>query len=294
MILPMQKIRNVFLIGILLIGCSGSEDDPKATETLDYDVYVSDVKNKILRFSGEALASETFITESLNWPQDIVFLEQRNEVLVSSLNTGEIVRYHINTGQLIDKFASGLGGPTRMKIGKDNLLYVLQWSGNGKVLRYKPDGTFVDEFTETGVPESIGLDWDAQGNLYVSSYNKGSGGYVRKFDSQGKDLGNFVSLGSFQAPTNIWFNANGDLLMVDYQSGTIRHFDKGGKFIKNEITGLSKPEGLAVIDDGRFLVGDGGSGTVKMYGPDFRFLKDIIQKGAGGLSQPNAVILRKR
>lgn len=102
------------------------------------------------------------------------------------MNTGSITKYNSTTGDYIENFATGIAGPTRMKIGTDSLLYVLQWSGNGKVKRYQLDGTFVDEFTSVGVPQSIGIDWDNNGNLYVSSY---SGDNVRKFDANGNDLG---------------------------------------------------------------------------------------------------------
>lgn len=75
-----------------------------------------------------------------------------------------------------------------MKVGPDSLLYVLQWNGVGKVRRYQLDGTYLGEFTTTGVSQSIGIDWDNKGNLYVSSYN---GDLVRKFDTAGVDYGNF-------------------------------------------------------------------------------------------------------
>ena len=91
-------------------------------------------------------------------------------MLISNLNTGRITKYNSTTGEFIGDFATGIGGPTRMKIGADSLLYVLQWAGNGKVKRYQLDGTFVDDFTSVGVPQSIGIDWDNDGNLYVSSY----------------------------------------------------------------------------------------------------------------------------
>jgi len=54
-------------------------------------------------------------------------------VLISNLNTGRITKYNSSTGEYIGDFATGIAGPTRMKIGADSLLYVLQWSGNGKV-----------------------------------------------------------------------------------------------------------------------------------------------------------------
>ena len=162
------------------------------------EIYVSDAGNlanppwQILKFDEQGENPEVFISDNLAWPQDIVFLEDRGEVLISNLNSGTITRYNANTGAFLSNFATGISGPTRMKIGSDNLLYVLQWQGNGLVLRYQLDGTFVDQFTSVSVSQSIGMDWDSQGNLYVSSFNNT---HVRKFDGSGNDLGLFVNTG---------------------------------------------------------------------------------------------------
>ena len=139
----------------------------------EYSIYVSDAGNydqppwQILKFDENGQNGEVFINDHLAWPQDILFLEEDTVVLVSNLNTGQILRFHANTGAYMNVFAGSIGGPTSMKIGDDGLLYVLQWVGNGKVKRYQLDGTFVDDFTETGVVSSIGIHWDTQGNLYV-------------------------------------------------------------------------------------------------------------------------------
>ena len=130
-----------------------------------------------------------------------------------------------------------------MKIGPDDLLYVLQWQGNGRVRRYQLDGTYMGEFTSVGVNESIGLDWDAAGNLYVSSFNGGTNGYVRKFDTSGDDLGKFIETG-LQGPTNIWFDNTGNLFVNDWQGGAVRKFGSDGTFISNFASGLSQVEGV--------------------------------------------------
>ena len=137
------------------------------------EIYVSDANNfnapwKILKYDENGENPETFIDTVLAWPQDIVFLEDQQVVLISNLNSGRITKYNSSTGEYIGDFATGISGPTRMKIGKDSLLYVLQWSGNGYVKRYELDGTFLDDFTNSNVPQSIGIDWDVNGNLYVS------------------------------------------------------------------------------------------------------------------------------
>ena len=120
---------------------------------------------QVLKYDENGQNPEVFIDTELSKPQDIVFLENEGTALVSNLQSGRITRHDATTGAYISDFASGIGQPTRMKIGADNLLYVLQWAGNGRVLRYDLGGNFIDEFTSVGVSNSIGMDWDAQGNL---------------------------------------------------------------------------------------------------------------------------------
>lgn len=262
------------------------------------EIWVSDAgassnpRYQIIKYDENGRNPEVFTTQNLAWPQDILFMEEAEVVLISNLNSGTIDRYNIHTGAFIDSFATGIDGPTRMKIGADNLLYVLQWNGDGKVLRYQLDGTFVDEFTNVGVPESIGLDWDGEGNLYVSSFNGGSGGSVRKFDPSGNDLGLFVNT-NLQGPTNIWFRSNGDLMVNDWSAGLVARFNGSGSFLRNSITGLNRPEGVAFFANGDFLIGNGGTGSVKMYGSNNAFISDLVGSGVGGLVNPNAVVLRK-
>jgi hypothetical protein len=260
-----------------------------------YDIYVSDAGNfsqppwQILKFDENGENPEVFITENLSWPQDILFVEDSNTVLVSNFNSGKIERYNATTGAFIDTFASGIAAPTRMKIGPEGLLYVLQWSGNGRVLRFNRFGDLVDAFTNTGLTQSIGLDWDSAGNLYVASYD---GQLVGKYDTNGLDQGNFVG-NNLAGPTNIWFVENGDLLVSDYNGGAIRRFNAQGAFLGNFITGLSQSEGVDYLPDGNLLIGNGGTSAVKMYTPAGTYIKDIVASGSGGLIQPNAVVVRQ-
>jgi sugar lactone lactonase YvrE len=260
----------------------------------DTAVYVSDAGNfssppwQILKFDGNGENPEVFINQNLGWPQDIVFLDDTNTVLISNLSSNQITRYNAETGAYIDVFAQVPGGPTRMKIGADNLLYVLQWNGNGTVLRYELDGAFVDQFTSVGVSQSIGLDWDNAGNLYVSSYN---GDHVRKYDTNGNDLGLFIN-SDLAGPTNITFDDNGDLLVSDYDGGRVRRFDSGGNFVSNFISGVSQVEGIDAFANGNILLGSGGQSSVRMYDSDGNFIENFIPSGTGGLRTPNAIVIR--
>lgn len=290
-----MKLTKPLVTALLLLLLLALLWSPKATAQ-DYEIYVSDAGNfsqppwQILKFDQNGENPEVFITENLDWPHDIVFLEDSNSVLVSNFNSGRIDRYNASTGRFIDIFASGLGGPTRMKIGPDNRLYAIQASGTQRVKRYELDGTPLDDFTFFGLPRGLGMDWDTQGNLYVSSYDWR---IVRAFDPQGSDLGSFIN--SYLAgPTNIWFRTNGDLLISDYNNNTVWRFDQWGRHQGPFIQGLSQPEGVAVLPNGNMLLGDGGTSAVKMYTSDGEYIEDLITSGSGGLIRPNAIVIRQR
>ena len=257
-------------------------------------VYVSDAGNfstppwQILKYDGNGENPEVFINQNLGWPQDIVFLDAANTVLISNLSSNQITRYNAETGSYIDVFAQVPGGPTRMKIGSDNLLYVLQWNGNGRVLRYQLDGTYVGEFTSVGVSQSIGIDWDSAGNLYVSSYN---GDHVRKFDSNGNDQGLFIN-SNLTGPTNITFDDKGDLLVSDYDGAKVRRFDANGNYVSDFLSGISQVEGIDILANGNILAGNGSQHSVRMYDSEGNFVKYFVSSRSGGLNTPNAVVIR--
>jgi len=259
------------------------------------EIYVSDAGNfqnppwQILKYDANGDNPEVFITESLAWPQDILFLEDQDVVLVSNLNSGRIDRYNAETGAFISIFANNIAGPTRMKIGPDGLLYVLQWTGLGRVLRYQLNGSFVDEFTQVGVTQAIGLDWDAAGRLYVASYSDGS---VRRFDTDGADMGLFIAA-NLAGPTNIEFTVSGDLLVSDYDAGSLKRFAANAVYQGIFIGGLASPEGIAQLPGGDLLIGNGGTSAVKRFTPAGVFVEDFIASGAGGLLRPNAVVVRR-
>ena len=261
-----------------------------------YDIYVSDVPNfgqppwQILKYDENGENPEVFITENLAWPHDIVFLEDDNTVLISNFNSGSINRYNADTGAFIDVFTADVIAPTRMKIGADNLLYVIQGSGNGRVRRFQLDGTFVDDFTNLGLSRGLGMDWDRAGNLYVSAYD---GQLVRQFDTNGLDQGNFIGT-NLTGPTNAWFDDNGEMLVIDYDGGAVRRFSSEGIYLGDFIQGLSQSEGVDFLPNGNILIGNGGTSSVKMFTSEGAYIEDIIPSQSGNLKQPNAVVVRKR
>lgn len=255
--------------------------------------YVSDAGNfqqgpyQIMRFTDNSDVGEVFIKDQLSWPQDILFLPNKNQVLVSNLSSNSIEAFDAKTGGHIRRFASGIEGPTRMRISKDGFIFVLQWFGDGSVKKFDLDGNFAGDATQTGVPRSIGFDWDKNGELYVSSF---SGRYIEKFDKDGKSKGKFISSGLF-GPTNIQFNGIGQLIVLDYSSGRVLIYDQNGTLVKTLITGLAQCEGIQINNDGCIIVGYVSG--VKMYDKNGIFKKTLVEAGSNNLLNPNAVVFRE-
>ncbi|MEZ4722555.1 MAG: T9SS type A sorting domain-containing protein [Flavobacteriales bacterium] len=256
-------------------------------------IYVSDVGDfqngpwQILKYSGDGEFVGVFTTENLGWPQDILFLDEDSTVLIPNISTGRINTYNAQTGAWVGTFASGLSDPTRIVIGPDSLLYVLQWAGSNQVLRYELDGTFVDVFTNTGVNASIGIDWNSKGFLFVSSYYDAK---VDCFDTAGNYVSTFVD-SALAGPTNIWFDEEDVLHVLDFDGDAVKRFDTAGNYIDTWITGLDQCEGFAFMEDGSLLIGNGGTGSVKRYDSAGNYLSDLVMPGTGGLIRPNAVVI---
>lgn len=247
---------------------------------------------QILRAFEDGSHFEVFTSQNLNWPQDIIILEEEGLALISNLSGNNITQYDLKDGRFKGVFASGISGPTRMEFGPDQLLYVLPWQGDGLVRRFEQDGTALGPFTDIAIPQSIGMAWDADGNLYVSSYSDGNGSsFVHRFDPEGKDLGVFIG-SNIQGATDIWFEGE-DLLVNDYPQGIVKRFDSSGQFLGNFITGLNLNEGIDHLLNGNILIGNGGSKAVKMYTPEGEFVKDVVPAGTLNLALPNAVTVRE-
>jgi len=282
----MKNLSSLLLAAIVVF--------PKIIFSQDYDIYVSDAGNfssppwQILKYDQNGENGQVFISENLGWPQDILFLEEQNRVLISNLNTDSVNSYNSTTGEFQDLFAAEADGPTRMQFGPDGHIYILQWFGNGKVLRYDVDGTYLGEFTETGVSRSIGMAWDEEGNLYVSSYNQST---VRKFSPTGEDLGLFISSG-INGPTNIWFDETGNFFVNNYNANNVLQFAGDGTPNGVFIGSIGQPEGVAITENGSLLIGNGAAGKVIKYEADGTFIEELIPSQPFSLLTPNAVILR--
>ncbi|HAT65294.1 MAG TPA: hypothetical protein DCS66_11945 [Flavobacteriaceae bacterium] len=265
-------------------------------------IYVSDAGNfniptsQVLRYDLDGsnpqvfISSDDFAAQGVGWPQDILFLEDQGVVLISCLIGNKITKHDASTGAYLEDFAAVPGGPTRMKIGPDNTIYVVQWSNSdNKVLRFEQDGTPLGEYTDTGVGRSVGLDFDLVGNMYVGSYGSNT---VTKFDSSGISQGVLIDT-QLSGPTNVLVEQGGTILVLNWNGGNIERFDNNGNHIETFTTSVTQPEGIAIHPvTFNYVVGNGGPGQIDEFSNDGSFVGSIVSSGSGGLLQPNAVVFR--
>ena len=253
--------------------------------------------NAVFRYDASGNFLGEFISSGsggLNGPEQVLF-HPDGSVLVTGFANSVIKRYDGITGEFLGDFSTGytLDTPSKMSIGPDSLIYVTQWGTvQKKVVRFDLDGDFVDEFTSIDTPNGLGHFWDAQGRFYLSLYGNGGNGTVQRFAADGSFIDVFINSAILQGPTDIWQEANGDVLVQDWTVGNVLRFDSTGSYLGVYISGLTNPEGHAFLPpDGDLLMGDWGEDAVHWFdasGNNLGYFTSGI-----GLTDPNGVVVRE-
>ncbi len=262
------------------------------------DFYVANRDgNNILRYDMDGNFKGEFVKTGLGGlsrPQEVLFHPHDGSLLVTGFQNAQIKQYDGTTGAFLGDFSSGfaLTNPTKMIIGPDSMLYVSQWGGQTKIIRFDLQGNFIDEFSDISVPEGCGMAWDKESNLYVTTWsnggNNGTAGFVRKFNAQGEDLGIALSTVNLQGPVGIWIGEDDDLFVVDWTLGQVRRFDEVTGDMKGVfISGMTRTEGNVQGPDGKYYLCDWQDNKVNRYNADGSF--DSTLASGGALSVPNSI-----
>jgi WD40 repeat protein len=232
-------------------------------------------------------------------------LKAQAALLVSSGETGSILRYDEKTGEFLGTFVSpgsgGLKRPTGLTIGPDNNLYVssvdVNNPANDSILRFNgKTGAFIDVFVASGsggLEHPSSLTFGPDHNLYVSTlagkgvlrYNGQNGTFIDTFVSSDGGTLNFPSL-TFGPDKNLYVsNSSGhDILRYNGQNGSFL-----GVFVPASSSMLNVPGGLTFGPDNNLYVGDfSPDGGIRRYnGKTGAFIDTFIPVGSGGLNLPS-------
>lgn len=227
----------------------------------------------------------------LGGPQGIAFGPDGN-LYVASRDSDQVLRYNGQTGAFLGVFATlpDLAFPADITF-RGPYLYVSNFVPNGYVARFNAiTGTFVDKFV-TGIHTPDGQSWDANGDLYVSSF--GTNQVVKYNGVTGAFISSFVpsSAGGLSGPLDNRFNSNGELLVNSFNTGTVKRYGPTGAYLGDFATAAGATQGMDIGLDGMLYIGNYQFSSIRRHDPTTGAFVGVFASGSG-LLQPNNFIFR--
>ncbi len=207
---------------------------------------------------------------------------------------GETVDLEDNPAR-VDEAGGRFFGPRDIAVTDDSI-YVVD-TGNERVQRFSPDGTFVDAWGGYGTTpdrliEPVGIAIGPDGNVYVADSGNAR---ISIFTPDGTPVAQWP-VAEWPAPTPgglppafqpyLAFDAAGNLYATASNAGQVLVLDREGKVTTHvtEAGGeqLSQPVGLAITPDGEVYVSDVGKDAVLNFRPE----PVVNAEGAGSPTGP--------
>jgi len=185
----------------------------------------------------------------------------------------------------IDNFQS----PQHVAVGPDGTIYVSNLAGT--IARYSATGDLLKRVSlgENYVPQ--GMAFGSLGNLYVMTLFNFSGGRLKRYSADLSLLNTFgVDFGDRDqsGPGSYGVDVDGanQIYVADDESDRVVKFNNAGQFVQEfpiapGETGTKRPFGIAVRDNGGFLVTDYARHRVERYSPEGGLVGSWGSEGSG-------------
>lgn len=178
------------------------------------DYLVADnLGSQVLRFGNDGSPLGSFVAPGAGGLAGAVgmVVTPNEELLVSSQNSGSILRYSGLNGSPLGVWASSnMQGPSHMELRSNGNLLVSNFFGSS-ISQFDTSGNFLGDFTTgtpgTGLQGVASFATAANGDVYVGSFNSGE---IFVYDSNGVYQRTFAS--GFPGASGLWFS--GDNLWV--------------------------------------------------------------------------------
>ncbi len=237
----------------------------------------------------------------LDGPSALVIDLANNNLLVSDMNNGSVLRFNatngVYVGYFVSPYSNGLDAPRAMAFGPDNNLYVSCLSNGGAILRFHGvSGSFIDTFVDYmdgGMDMPEGIAFGPSGDLYVSDIFNDR---ILQFDgSSGSPLGPFIPSGSngLDDPYGLIFDADGNLHVDAYNTGLMTFDGQTGDLLNLVPLGwqLDDARGMAVGPDEQLYFSDDAHDEVQRYDSESGcFIDHFVELGNSPLQNPRDLV----
>ena len=208
-----------------------------------------------------------------------ICIDERGMIFVSDYNNAKIQVFN-QRGHFIECFGSSrtIGFPNGIAtcpygiivVNRDHKL-IQVFNKNYKLLSSIPVGRYY--------PKRVC--YTKEGQIIVTTIEPSvlvfnmKGELVRQFGSKG------CASGKFLFPLGICVNHRGQIIVSDYQCGTIQTFDRNGEFLSkfgvwgSEPSQLKFPKGVCVDEDDNILVADSGNKRISIFNPEGLPIKQL-------------------
>ena len=196
------------------------------------------------------------------------------------------------------QFESGFGQwPAGVDIDSAGNVYVVDAGSNGRIQKFKSDGTFITKWGTFGAGNGqfnagIGIATDSLDNVYVTDVNNAR---VQKFTSSGVFITTWGTQGGangqFEAPVGIAIDSADNVYVSDLVPGNnrVQKFDSDGNFILkwggpgtgDGQFGSQNSLGLTVDSADNVYVADPGNNRVQKFDSDGNFILKWGGPGTG-------------
>jgi len=198
---------------------------------------------------------------------------------VVAYGSNEIVRIDVN-GIVKDRKRGPLNGfdrPYDLVRGSGGRMYLTEYRG-GRVSILSPDGDWQGYIGSRGIsqgmfvgPQNIAADED--GYIYVVDFGNQR---ISKFDPDGLFVLSFGRKGAFfpgfLSPTGIAAR-DGKIYIADSAAKRIYTFDPNGNYLGVFVEGLTGPESLRFLSDGKLLAAD--TNRILLIDPDTAIIREL-------------------
>jgi palmitoyl-protein thioesterase len=191
--------------------------------------------------------------------QNISIYGQNDGSIYQYDQEGNLINHHINVlPEHIRATSISAYNTTLYMAGNDNRLYLYS-----TITNHINRTQYFSYNSINGISIHGGL-------IYISKYRS-----IDVLDNNGGRLTTSLSLGSDSNPSKVQIDSNGNIRVIDCDTGIIHVLSKGGKDLLREYSTISMyPVALAVDDDDNMIVCD-GDGYVYVYDSNGQLIRKI-------------------